>query len=564
MKKIDFRYALAGAAAISGLSACSEGGGVQSDKPMNIIYIMCDDHSYQTLSAYDNRFVNTPNIDRLADEGYRFTNSFVANSLSGPSRACMLTGKHSHINGFTNNEHGIFDNTQLTFPKLLQANGYQTAVVGKWHLVTEPTGFDHWDVLIGQGEYYQPRFIVNGDTVQARGYATDLVTERAIEWMESGRDEDKPFCLLVHHKAPHRSWQPAIEDLGAYDDVEFPLPDTFYDDYEGRLAAQLQEMQIANDMNVVYDLKMADPENEIHDSRGHWPFESSGRNLYLGSTDPDAPIRAGKMTPEEQKAWDAYYGPIIDEYKAAGLTGDAQTEWMYQRYMKDYCSVINSVDRNVGRLYDYLAEEGLLENTMIVYTSDQGFFMGEHGFFDKRFMYEESFRTPLIIRMPDAMGRPKPGKSSASVYGPDYGAGEYDINELVQNIDYGPTFLDLAGVEIPEEMQGESFLPLLMGERADRVQTSEGKGWRESLYYHFHEYPAEHAVRRHYGVRTDRYTLIHYYNDIDSWELYDLKEDPQQLNNIYDTPEGQKIVQELEPELRRLQVLYEDPVDQTL
>lgn len=558
----NIKFALAGAAALSTLGSCeSKKADSKDTEQINVIYIMCDDHSYQTISAFDDRLMNTPNIDRLSDEGYRFTNSYVANSISGPSRACLLTGKHSHANGFTNNEHAVFDNTQLTFPKVLQENGYETAVIGKWHLVSKPTGFDHWDILIGQGEYFQPTFVnEQGQTVE-EGYATDIITEKAIEWIENGRDDSKPFCLLLHHKAPHRTWMPDIQDLGSYDDVTFPLPETFYDDYSTRQAASMQEMSIMDDMNAIYDLKMADKENEIHDSRGNGTLEMYGRWMYMGKAQPGDPIQNGRMTYEQQQAWDAYYGPVMEEFKKAGLEGKELAEWKYQRYLRDYCSVINSVDRNIGTLYDYLEKEGLLENTMIVYTSDQGFYMGEHGWFDKRFMYEESFRTPLIIRMPDCMGRPKPGKDKTEVHGPDFGKNKYDISEFVQNIDFGPTILDVAGVEIPEEMHGESFLGLMKGEKPSEVVTSEGKGWRKSLYYHFYEFPAEHSVRRHYGVRTERYSLMHFYNDIDQWELFDLKNDPHQLNNIYGTPEADKVLPELTAELKRLQLLYNDPID---
>lgn len=548
------RKIFAGAMAVSALSSCSDD--CKQPERLNVIYIMCDDHSYQTISAYNKTLTHTPNIDRLCDEGYRFTNSFVANSLSGPSRACLLTGKHSHMNGFTNNEHGVFDNTQMTFPKVLQEGGYETAVVGKWHLVTEPTGFDHWDILQGQGEYYQPTFICNGDTLMRPGYATDVITERALDWLENKRNKDKPFCLLVHHKAPHRSWMPDTTDLGSHDHMDFPLPENFYDDYEGRLAASLQEMSIDRDMTTGYDLKMADAEGKLIEPGWGWTL-----GMYRGGTKKGQPLRPGRMDSEQQEAWNRYYDPIIEQFRQDSLSGKELVEWKYQRYMKDYCSVIRSVDRNVGRLYEYLEEEGLLENTMIIYTSDQGFFMGEHGFFDKRFMYEESFRTPLIIRLPDCMRRRRPSGQETQVCGPDFGKGRYDIPELVQNIDFGPTILDYAGMEIPEEMQGESFLGLMQGVPAEDMATDQGKGWRKALYYHYHEYPAEHAVRRHYGIRTERYSLMHFYNDIDCWELYDLKKDPLQMHNLYGTPEADAVLPDLMKQLRELQTLYEDPID---
>ena len=522
---------LTGAGAACAALSCA-GPGAKSGTPVpppNILYIMCDDHSYQTISAYDNRFVETPNIDRIAGEGARFTNSFVANSLSGPSRACLLTGKHSHANGFTNNEHGVFDGSQQTLPKLLQAGGYQTAMVGKWHLVSEPTGFDYWDILTGQGDYYNPVFIRGGERVVREGYSTDVTTDVAFDWLEH-RDTSKPFCLFLHYKAPHRSWMPDLQDLGLYDEVEFPLPETFYDDYATREAAALQEMSILADMNVVYDLKMADRENEIHTPENP-ELESYGRNLYRQDLAPGVLV-PGRMDAAQQAVWDAYYDPIIARFKADSLSGRALYEWKYQRYMRDYCSVIHSVDRNVGRVYDYLSERGLLDNTIVIYTSDQGFYMGEHGWFDKRFMYEESFRTPLLVRMPG-------GRCG-------------DIDAMVQNIDYAPTLLEAAGLPVPDDIQGESFLPLLQGRKP--------AGWRKSLYYHYYEYPAEHAVRRHYGVRTKRYSLMHFYEDIDEWELFDLKKDPQQLHNLYGEPGTERLVARLRAELVRLQTLYQDPI----
>lgn len=484
----------------------------ENGKKMNIIYIMSDDHSYQTISAYDNRYINTPNIDRIANEGVRFTNNFVANSISGPSRACMLTGKHSHANGFRDNS-STFDGSQQTFPKILRSEGYQTAVIGKWHLTSEPTGFDHSDILIGQGIYYNAPFITNGKKTKSKGYATNVITDKALEWLENIRDKNKPFCLLLHHKAPHRTWMPDLQDLELFSDKTFPLPDNFYDDYKGRRAAAEQEMSIIEDMDIVYDLKMADKEKEIN-SR----LAKVGRNMY------------NSMTPEERKQWDAHYDPIIKKFKEMKLSGKALAEWKFQQYMRDYLRVIHSVDRNIGRVLDYVEKSGLAENTMIVYTSDQGFYMGEHGWFDKRFMYEESFRTPLLVKLPGGI--------------------KGDVDAFVQNIDYGPTILDLAGIEKPEDMHGESFLPWLKGEKIKR--------WRDAVYYHFYEYPAEHAVKRHYGVRTDRYKLIHFYNDIDEWELYDLEEDPKEMDNVYGKKGYEGVTNELMKKLVELQTLYND------
>ena len=485
-------------------------------KPMNIVFIMSDDHSYQTISAYDKRFISTPNIDWLADNGVKFQESFVANSLSGPSRACMLTGKHSHANGFTDNSK-TFDGGQQTFPKLLQKQGYQTAMIGKWHLTSLPTGFNYWDILIGQGDYYNPDFLSNGKKIRRPGYVTNIIADMAIDWMENKRDKNKPFCLLMHNKAPHRVWNPDTCDLRLYDDVTYPLPKTFYDDYAGRLAAQKQEMSIIKDMDLVYDNKMADKENEIHTTTG---LEQWGRGNYK------------RMTPSQRAQWDSYYDPIIKKFKEDKLSGKALAEWKYQRYMHDYMRVIHSVDRNVGRVIEYLRQHGLLDNTMIVYTSDQGFYMGEHGWFDKRFMYEESFRTPLLVHYPG-------GKHGV-------------VKEMVQNIDYAPTFLDVAGAKVPSDIQGQSFLPLLEGKKP--------ANWRQSLYYHYYEYPAEHSVCRHYGIRTKRYSLMHFYNDINAWELYDLKKDPDQMHNIYGKPGTEKLTKNLKKQLLQLQVQYDDPI----
>ena len=482
------------------------------EKPMNILFIMCDDHSYQTISAYDSTFIRTPNIDRIAADGVRFTNSFVANSISGPSRACMLTGKHSLANGFTDNSSS-FDGAQQTFPKLLQKQGYETAVIGKWHLTSEPTGFDHWDILIGQGDYYNPTFIRNGEKIQREGYATNVTTDLALDWLESGRDASKPFCLLLHHKAPHRTWMPDTCDLELFADSNFPLPATFYDNYDGREAAQIQKMSISKDMDIVYDLKMADKDSAIH-SRPD--LEEWGRRIY------------NNMNTAQKKAWDAHYDVVIEKFKKAGLTGKELDAWKYQQYMRDYLRVIVSVDRNVGRVLDYLEEKGLDENTLVVYTSDQGFYMGEHGWFDKRWMYEESFRTPLLVRLP-----------GSEVRG--------DVAGMVQNIDYAPTFLELAGAEIPEDIHGESFLPLLKGE--------EWNTGRDGIYYHYYEYPDEHAVKRHLGVRTERYKLIHFYED-GVWELFDLENDKHELNNIYGKPGTEEITAQLKDKLVVLQKRY--------
>lgn len=483
----------------------------------NIVYIMTDDHTAQMMSCYDNRYVETPNLDRIAADGVRFVNSYVANSLSGPSRACMLTGKHSHKNGFTNNEHGVFDGSQQTMPKLMQKAGYQTAIIGKWHLVSEPTGFDFWNIVPGQGDYYNPDFIqMDGKKVREKGYLTNIVTDKAIDWMEHKRDKSKPFILFIHHKACHRDWLPEIKYLHEYEDKTFPIPSTFYDNYEGRPAAAAQEMEIANNehMDLVYDNKLYKPGMKTRLSEGYFNY-------------------IGRLDSRDRADYDAFYDSISADFFARNLQGKELAEYKYQRYMRDYAKVLRSLDDNVGRTLDYLRQAGLLDSTLVVYTSDQGFYMGEHGWFDKRFMYEESLNTPLVMRLPKGL------------------EARGDLNEMVQNIDYAPTFLDIAGAEIPEDIQGESILPLLRGEHP--------KTWRKSIYYHFYEYPAEHAVKRHYGVRSsDGYKLIHFYNDINTWELYDLNSDPNELHNIYGQPGTKSITKRLKKELVRLQKQYDD------
>ncbi|MGM9687760.1 MAG: sulfatase [Alloprevotella sp.] len=483
----------------------------------NIVYIMTDDHTAQMMSCYDNRFVETPNLDRIAADGVKFVNSYVANSLSGPSRACMITGKHSHKNGFTNNEHGIFDGTQQTMPKLLQQAGYQTAIVGKWHLVTLPTGFDYWNILPEQGDYYNPDFItMQNDTVRERGYVTNVITDKAIDWMEHRRDRSKPFALFIHHKACHRCWLPEIKYLREYEDKTFALPATFYDNYEGRRAAAAQEMEIADNrhMDIVYDTKMYRP----------------GMTTRLTS---NYLRMISRLDSADLQQYNDVYEPLARDFYRRNLSGKALAEFKYQRYMRDYAKVLKTLDDNIGRTLDYLREAGLLDSTLVVYTSDQGFYMGEHGWFDKRFMYEESFATPLVMRLPAGL------------------EAKGDIPELVQNIDYAPTFLELAGAPIPEDIQGVSLLPLLKGKHP--------KNWRKSLYYHYYEYPAEHSVKRHYGVRTaDGWKLIHFYRDINEWELYDLNTDPQELHNLYGQPGTEKVTQRLMKELVRLQQQYDD------
>ena len=504
-------FLLAGPLFVSLLAvSCSTEKKKEAERP-NIIYIMSDDHGYQAISSYNGKLNQTPNIDRLANEGVIFTNSFVTNSICSPSRAVMLTGRFSHENGQRRNGHK-FDGSQMTFPKLLQKAGYQTAMIGKWHLGSDPTGFDYWNILPGQGDYYNPDFIEMGKQTRVEGYVTDLITDFSLEWLDK-RDKEKPFCLLVHHKAPHRCLMPDTSRLDMYNDVKFPLPDNFYDTYEGREAAANQRMSMKY-LDLVNDLKLLDEEGEI---------QTGLRKYFVNQID--------RMNEAQRAAWEKAYNKEIKYFKEAKLEGKELLEWKYQRYLEDYLRCISSVDENIGRLLDYLDENGLTENTLVVYTSDQGFYLGEHGWFDKRFMYEESLRTPLLMRLPSLI---KKG----------------EIDELVQNIDYAPTFLELAGVKPTDQMQGRSLVPLLEG--------SSDKDWRKAIYYHYFEYPGPHSVKRHYGIRTDRYKLIHFYNDIDQWELYDLEKDPLEIHNIYGKKEYQQITDQLYDELLELQKQYND------
>ena len=520
----------------------------------NILYIMCDDHAMAAISAYGSaisKLAPTPNIDRLAERGMKFNDAFVENSLSTPSRACLMTGLYSHQNGQRQLGEGI-DTTKTFFSELLQKAGYETAVVGKWHMGCRPKGFDFYHILNNQGQYYNPTFASTGNYghyKQEMGYATDLITDHAIDFLDH-RDNSKPFCLLVHHKAPHRLWMPSTKYVSKYANVNFPLPETFWDDYDSRgSAASTQKMSIDKYMELVRDLKVP----EMYD-----PSTPEGRDSYGGLMG-----EMNRMTPKQRAAIDAYYMPRNREFLSKNLSGKELVEWKYQNYVRDYMAVIASVDESVGRLLDYLDQHRLTDNTIIVYTSDQGFYMGEHGWFDKRFMYEESFHTPLIISYPKHI---KPGS---------------DCNQMVQNIDYAPTFLDLAGVEKPQYMPGTSLQPLFAGQPV--------KKWRSSLYYHYYDYPTYHMVRKHDGVRTDRYKLIHFYGkggeravqenkyqrqpgtgeyanfkylqsinyisddaDVDYYELYDLKEDPNELHNLY----GQPGMKKVEKDMKKLLATY--------
>lgn len=482
------------------------------DRP-NIVFIMSDDHAYQAISAYGHGLNHTPNIDRIANEGVIFNRGFVTNSICAPSRAVMLTGKHSHINGKVDNIQS-FDWDQDNFAKTLQRSGYQTALVGKIHLNGLPQGFDYSNVLPGQGQYYNPDFIENGEKKKYEGYVTTVTTDIALDWLKNKRVKEKPFLLLYHQKAPHRTWMPEEKYFTLFDDKNFTPPLNFFDDYMGRLAASKHEMGIYKDMDVVYDLKMLDKEGELQTK-----YRKHFQNQY------------NRMNEEQRSAWDAYYDPIISDFKKSDLQGKELALWKFNRYMQDYLRTIQSVDDGVGEILDYLEKNGLSQNTIVVYTSDQGFYLGEHGWFDKRFMYEESFRTPILMKYPKEI-------KAGTV-----------IDKMIQNLDFAPTFLDYAGVTISDEIQGESFRKLVNGEVSE---------WRDAIYYTYYEFPGEHHVKRHYGVRTDRYKLIHFYYDIDEWELYDLENDPSEMSNVYDDPSYKKIVENMHDRLDEMREKYED------
>jgi len=467
----------------------------------NILFIFTDDHATHAISAYGSRINKTPHIDRLAQEGMLFRNCFCTNSICAPSRAVILTGKHSHQNGqLTNAER--FNGSQQTLPKLLRTAGYETAMIGKWHLKSNPTGFDHWEVLRGQGTYYNPLLLTASGQKRHEGYVTDIVTDRAIQWLENQRDDDKPFLLMCQHKAPHRNWKPGPKHLTRYDDVTVPEPDNLFDDWAGRNSGtKTQLASIAKDLNKA-DLKLNVPRR--------------------------------RLNAEQLADWQEVYGPKNAAFRDADPKGRALTRWKYQRYIKDYLRCVDSLDDNIGRLLEYLEKSGLAKNTVVVYSSDQGFFLGDHGWYDKRWMYEESLRMPLIVRWPGVVP-----------------AGT-ENQQLVQNLDFAQTFLALAGATAPGDMQGRNLVPLMAG--------YEPGSWRHAIYYHYYEYPGWHAVPRHYGVRTSRYKLIHYYT-LKEWELFDLDEDPREMHNRYADPDCRDVVAGLKAELKRLREQYKVPED---
>ncbi|WP_299664826.1 sulfatase [uncultured Polaribacter sp.] len=472
----------------------------------NIVFIMSDDHASEAIGCYNGFFADyakTPNIDKLANTGMLFNNVICTNAICGPSRAAILTGKYSHLNGFYKNvDGGDFDGSQQTFPKLFQQAGYQTALIGKWHLGTVPTGFDYSQFLVNhgqQGTYYDAEFLINGSKKKkAQQHVTSQIAEDAIDWLTQKRDKAKPFMLCYQFKAPHRPWDPAPEFENLYNDITIPEPPTFNDTYKGRKAAADTWMTIENHLSR-RDLKMKPPTH---------------------------------LTPNEQKKW--FARGTSGEYVSPSdtLTGQALKKWKYQVYIKDYLRCVAGVDKAIGKMVEKLKEQGLYDNTIIIYTSDQGFFLGDHGWFDKRFMYEHSSRMPFIISYPEKI---KPKSKNDNLY---------------MNVDFAPTLLDLAGIDVPEDMQGISMKPTIFKE-------DDAKG-HDAIYSHYYEWPIWHHVQPHYGIRTDRYKLIHFYHTIDEWELYDLQNDPNELNNLIDDADYSKILKSLKKTLREKQVYYKD------
>lgn len=500
--------------------SCSEKDQEVAQAP-NIIYIMADDHAEQAISAYGHpvsQLAPTPNIDRIAKEGALFKRNYCTNSLCGPSRAVVLTGLHSHINGFRMNGEQ-FDNNQRTFPKMLQKHNYTTALFGKWHIGGAPQGFDSWDILNDQGNYYNPEFIHESDskdkkydTIIETGYATDLITEKALNFLKANKDSGKPIMMMVHHKAPHRNWMPPLRYLHLFDSIQFPIPDSYYRHFEKQEASDDQLQTIYNDMYEGHDLRMSKEYGSTELAHNPWTRDFT------------------RMNEEQRAIWDAAYLPKNNTFHKANLSGKALAEWKFQRYMQDYLATIRAVDDGVGVLLDYLDESGLSDNTIVIYTTDQGFYLGENGWFDKRFMYEPSLVMPMVMRYPK-------GIKAGTV-----------IEDMTQNLDFAPTFLDYAGVPIPEDFQGKSLKSLV-------ENNSEGV-FRDAIYYHYYDFPAFHMVKRHYGVRTDRYKLMHFYDDNDQWELYDLEKDPTEANNRYGDEQYAEVQLQLYARLKELQAQY--------
>lgn len=494
----------------------------QAAERPNILFIFSDDHALQAISAYGGRFKEiapTPNIDRLATQGAIFDRSYCANSICGPSRACILTGKHSHINGFIDNSSSRFNGAQATFPKYLQQAGYQTAVIGKWHLVSHPTGFDYWEVLPGQGSYYNPDFIqMDGSTKRVEGYVTDVIGDKTLDWLKNRRDKSKPFVLMSQQKAPHRNWVPAERHYKLFDGVNLPEPETLFDDYANRSGAlKLQEMSLAKDFWWGNDLLL--------------PGESSDPRFRNGIVNGEFK----RMNSAQKAAFDRAYGAenqkLIDDLAGGKLSDQDATRWKYQRYIKNYLRCVRALDENVGRLLDYLDESGLAKNTIVIYSSDQGFYLGERGWYDKRWMFEESLAMPFLIRWPGVV---QPGVRSKA---------------LIQNIDYAPTFLEAAGVEVPADIQGRSLVPVLKNAGAAPA------GWRKAVYY-FYSGEDTHHVAAHDGVRGERYKLFHL-SETDEWQLFDLEKDPQEMKSLHNDPAYAEVLADMKRIYQDLRAQYQ-------
>ena len=496
-----------------------------ADQKPNIVFIFSDDHAPHAIGAYNGwlKSVNpTPRIDELAKQGMLFEKSFCTNSICGPSRAVIMTGKHSHKNGFMNNGN-TFNWNQQTFPKILRKAGYTTALYGKSHLKGNPKGFDDWKVLPGQGDYYNPDLITPKGRVRIDGHCTDVVTDLAVEWLKAGRDKTKPFMLMVQHKAPHRNWMPALRHLPLYDDVKIPEPATLFDKWEDNAPpARHQELEIDRHMDINYDLFLDLTANYEGTPSQKRQDRSAWRNMK-------------KMTKDQLSSWRAFYGPRDKDFHEAKLSGKELVRWKFQRYAKNYLRCVRGVDDSVGKIQDTLKDLQLDDNTVVIYSSDQGFYIGDHGWYDKRWMYEESLMMPLIVKWP---GVTKPDSRS---------------DQMVQNLDYAQTFLEMAGAEIPANMQGRSLVPILKNGKADN--------WRKSIYYHYYEYPSVHMVPRHYGIRTERYKLMHFYQFGNEWEMYDLKEDPDELTNIYGRADKKSLQIDLEQQLKAIRKFYDDNSD---
>jgi arylsulfatase A-like enzyme len=486
----------------------------QTSRRPNIILIVSDDHAFQAISAYGSKLIHTPNIDRIGKEGATMQKGYVTNSVCSPSRAVILTGKYSHQNGLRDNGT-FFDSSQQTFPKLLQQAGYKTAVIGKWHLWSQPTGFDYWNILPAQGHYYNPSFVKMGKDTAYTGYVTDVITDLSLNWVE--QNKDSPFCLLLFHKAPHRNWMPPLKYLDRFNDKTFPLPANFYDDYKDRLGLQRQQITIAKALDIRYDSKIPCDTCPVTDINNWAPAEWQ-REIE-------------RLSPGERKIWDAAYAKELAEFNGI-RTDDERVRFQYQRYIEDYLRCIQAVDDNVGRVLSYLDKNGMRENTIVIYMSDQGFYLGEHGLYDKRFMYEESFRTPMLIRYPPQVKAEQKNKAYAL------------------NLDIAPTLLDWTGVPVPADMQGVSMKKLL--------KTGRDQNWRKEIYYHYYE--LSFGLTRHFGVKTDRYKLLHFYGAVNSWELYDLKKDRSEMHNLVNDPQYAGVINDLKERIKYWQNYYKDPV----